>query len=299
MDKFFDSMDFIEIGTACQWLCQLTDSPFPLQNREFMELCERYLTPVYIDCSALEGVIATRAGSRFVMQQVIGIELCRVDSPACAYTAFEPHKSGGIDVTGMAVTVLNGADVERSHVNSWILTNPEGRPFLFRPSDIKKMASFLKPPLEEHAAKNQDTPEQIMAAADSAQEKSERSDALPRKLKSQEEQAANDQARTEEITSPRGPIIDDRLKMIRRWFQEQTTYNADQLSKRCKGVPGARDACWQWLVQSKLTNPRGALFFGASPKHSGKSKKFINAWSIFLKENTPLDPKIRSSDQKK
>jgi len=210
-----------------------------------MELCERYSTPVYIDCSALEGFIAPRIGSRFVVQQVIGIELCQVDSPACAYEAFEPHRSGGINVTGLAVALPDREESEPSHVFSWTLTNQEGRPFLFRPGDIKKLASFLKP--------------------------------------DQDGKAAQSQVQPEEILTPRGSINDERLKHIRRWFGEQQEYNAAQLSKPTEGLPGARDACWRWLTQSGLT-ARGALFDGTAQKNSGKSKKFISAWSVFLEE---------------
>ena len=248
MDKFFNSMEYIDIGMACQWLCQLTESPFPLPSRALMELCERYSTPVYIDCSALEGVIAPIIGSASVVQQVIGIEHCEVDSPVCAYEAFEPHRSGGINVTGLAVALPDREESELSHVFSWTLTNQEGRPFLFRPGDIKQLASFLKP--------------------------------------DQDRQAAQGQAQSEEIVTPRGSITDERLKHIRRWFGEQQEYNAAQLSKPTKGLPGARDACWRWLTQSKLT-ARGALFDGTAQKNSGKSKKFISAWSAFLEEMIP------------
>ncbi len=245
MDKIFNSMEYIDIDMACQWLCQLIESPFPLPSRVVMELCERYSTPVYIDCSALEGFIAPRIGSRFVVQQVIGIELCQVDSPACAYEAFEPHRSGGINVTGLAVALPDREESEPSHVFSWTLTNQEGRPFLFRPGDIKKLASFLKP--------------------------------------DQDGKAAQSQVQPEEILTPRGSINDERLKHIRRWFGEQQEYNAAQLSKPTEGLPGARDACWRWLTQSGLT-ARGALFDGTAQKNSGKSKKFISAWSVFLEE---------------
>jgi len=181
------------------------------------------------------------------MQQVIGMEICQVDSPACAYEAFEPHKSGGIDVTGMAVVLSDREELEQSHVHSWTLTNQESRPFLFRPGDIKRLASFLKP--------------------------------------GQDGQADHGQAQTEEIVTPRGSINDERLKFIRLWFGEQQEYNAPQLSEPTKGSPGTRDACWQWLTQSGLTAP-GALFHGASQQNSGKSKKFISAWSSFLDEMT-------------
>ena len=130
MDKFFNSLEYIDIDMACQWLGHLIESPFPLPSRYVMELCEHYSTPVYIDCSELEGVIAPRAGSRFVIQHVIGIELCQVESPAFAYEAFEPNKVGGINVTGMAVALSDQEGSELSHVYSWTLTNQEGRPFL-------------------------------------------------------------------------------------------------------------------------------------------------------------------------
>ncbi|HCJ30735.1 MAG TPA: hypothetical protein DHV63_15930 [Pseudomonas sp.] len=242
MERFFNSMEYIDFGMAAQWLCQLAEASIPLSGIAFMELCERYSTPVYIDCAALEGFIAPRIGTRFVMQQVIGMEHCQVDSPVCAYEAFEPHKSGGIDVTGMAVVLSNREELEQPHVHSWTLTNQEGRPFLFRPDDIKRLATFLKP--------DQDG-----------------------------------QTQTEEIVTPRGSINDERLKFIRLWFGEQQEYNAPKLSEPTKGSPGARDACWQWLTQSGLTAP-GALFYGASQKNSGKSKKFISAWSSFLDEMT-------------
>lgn len=248
MDKFFNSMEFIDIGMACQWLCQLTESPFPLSNRALMELCERYSTPVYIDCSALEGVIAPRVGSRFVAQQVIGIELCQVDSPVRAFEAFEPHKSNGISVTGMAVALSDREESEGSYVHSWILTNHEGRPLLFRPDDIKRLASLLKP--------------------------------------DQDVQADEGQALPEDTAIPRGSINEERLKHIRRWFGEQQEFKAAQSSEETTGLPGARDACWKWLTQRGLT-ARGALFYGAAQKNSGKSKKFISAWSAFLEEMTP------------
>ena len=249
MDIFFNSMEYIDIGMACQWLCQLTESPFPLPSRALMELCERYSTPVYIDCSALEGVIAPRVGSRFVMKQVIGIELCQVDSPVCAYEAFEPHKSGGFNVSGMAVTLSDQEASEQSHVYSWTLTNQEGRPFLFKPSDIKRLASLLKPDQDEKATQSQVQPEDIATLVSS---------------------------RTEQ-----------RLTRIRQWFGEQREYNAAQLSKPIAGLPGARDACWRWLTESGLTT-RGAIFYGTAQKNSVKSKKFISAWNAFLEEMNPL-----------
>jgi hypothetical protein len=249
MDKLFNSMEYIDIGMACQWLCQLTESPFPLSSRALMELCERYSTPAYIDCSALEGFIATRTGSSLVRQQVIGIELCQVDSPARAYETFEPHKSGGINVTGMAVAVSDKEEPELSHVHSWTLTNQEGRPFLFRPGDIKRLASFLKP--------------------------------------DQDEKAAQSQVQSEKIAAPIISITEYRLVLIRQWFGEQQEYNAAQLSKTTEGLPGAKDACWRWLAQSGHTAPRGKPFYGTAQKNSSKSKKFISAWSAFLEEMIP------------
>ena len=248
MYHIVNSMEHIEIDTACRWLDRLIEPPFPVSSKILMELCEQYSTPVYIDCSALEGVIAPRVGSRFVVQEVIGIELCQVDSPVCAYEAFEPNRSGGINVTGMAVVLSDREESEGSYAHSWTLTNPEGRPFLFRPGDIKRLASLLKP--------------------------------------DQDEQAAQGQAQSEEIMAPRGSINDERLKHIRRWFGEQQEYKAAQLSKPTDGLPGARDACWRWLTQSGLT-ARGALFYGTAQKNSGKSKKFISAWSAFLEEMIP------------
>jgi hypothetical protein len=248
MDKFFNSMEYIDIGTACQWLCQLTESPFPLPSRALMELCQHYSTPVYIDCSALEGVIAPRIGSEFVMQQVIGVALCEVDTPACAFEAFEPHKSGGFNVTGMAVALSDQEGSELTHVFSWTLTNQEGRPFLVKPDDIKQLASFLKP--------------------------------------DQDGQAAQGQAQSEESVPLKGSVNDERLKHIRQWFGEQQEYNAAQLSKPAEGLPGARDACWRWLTQSGLP-AREALFEGTAQQNSRKSKKFISAWSVFLEEMIP------------
>ncbi|WP_313410719.1 hypothetical protein [Stutzerimonas kunmingensis] len=245
MERFFNSMEYIDLGMACQWLCQLTEAPLPLPGSALMELCERYSTPVYIDCATLEGVIAPRIGTRFVMQQVIGIEHCRVDSPACAYEAFEPHKSGGIDVTGMAVLLSERDELAQSHVHSWTLTNQERRPFLFRPGDIKRLASFLKP--------------------------------------DQDGKLAQSQVQAEKIVSPKTKIIEHRLEFIRRWFEEQQEYKSSQLSTRGTGLPGARNACWRWLTQSGLTSP-GELFFGAKQNDSSQSKKFVNAWNVFLKE---------------
>lgn len=72
MDHIVNSMEHIEIDTACRWLDRLIEPPFPVSSKILMELCEQYSTPVYIDCSALEGVIAPRVGSRFVVQEVIG-----------------------------------------------------------------------------------------------------------------------------------------------------------------------------------------------------------------------------------
>lgn len=251
MDKFFNSLEYIDIDMAGQWLGHLIESPFTLPSRYVMELCERYSTPVYIDCSALEGLIAAKIGSGFVMQQVIGIERCQVDSPVCAYEAFEQDNIGGINVTGMAVALSDQEGSELSHVFSWTLTSQEGRPFLVRPGDIKRLASYL----------NTD----------------------------QDEQAAKSQAQPEEIIAPRSNITEHRLEHIRRWFGEQQEYNAAQLSKPTKGLPGARDACWRWLIQSGLTAP-GELFAGASQQNSAKSKKLINAWKAFLKEMTSTRP---------
>ncbi|MBB2493503.1 hypothetical protein [Aquipseudomonas ullengensis] len=245
MDKLINSMEYIDIGMACQWLCHLTESPFPLPSRALMELCERYATPIYIDCSALEGVIAPRVGSRFVMQQVIGIGHCQVDSPISAYEAFEPHRSGGINVSGLAVALSDREESELSHVDSWTLTSQEGRPFLFRPDDIKRLASLLKPDQDENATQSQVQSEDTATLVSS---------------------------RTEQ-----------RLTRIRQWFGEQREYNAAQLSKPIAGLPGARDACWQWLTHSGLT-AQGTLFCGSSQQNSGKSKKFISAWNAFLKE---------------
>lgn len=245
MDKFFNSTEYIDISMACRWLCQLTKSPFPLPGRVLMESCEHYSTPVYIDCSALEGVIAPLIGSAFVVQQVIGIGYCEVDSPVCAYEAFEPHRSGGINVTGLAVALPDREESELSHVFSWTLTNQEGRPFLFRPGDIKQLASSLK--------------------------------------LDQDGKAAQSQVQSEKIVTRRNSINEDRLSHIRQWFGEQQEYKAAQLSKQIAGLPGARDACWRSLTQSGLT-AQGALFYGTAQKNSGKSKKFISAWSTFLKE---------------
>lgn len=247
MDHIVNSMEHIEIDTACQWLCQLTDSAFPLSNGVLIELCERYSIPVYIDCSALEGVITSKVGSSYVAQRVVGTELCQVDSPASAYVAFEPHKSCGFEVTGMAVSLSNAEDQAESYVHSWILINQEGRPFLFRPEDIKRLASLLK---LDH-----------------------------------EGQATHRQTQSEESLPSRSSINDERLKHIRRWFREQQEYDSASLSKPSDGLPGARDACWRWLSKSGLTT-RGALFSGAAQKNSEKSKKFISAWNAFLKEMT-------------
>ena len=246
MDKFFNSLEYIDIDMACHWLGQLIESPFPLHNRVFMELCALYSTPVYIDCSALEGAIAARIGSGFATQQVIGVELCQVDSPVCAYETLEPQKIGGINVTGMAVAVSDQEGSELTHVFSWTLTNQEGRPFLVRSDDIKRLASFLNPDQNGQAAQGQG----------------------------------------QEIVTPRGSINDERLKHIRQWFGEQQEYNKAQLSKPTEGLPGARDACWRSLTQSGLT-ARGTLFDGTAQKNSGKSKKFISAWSAFLEEMIP------------
>mgnify|MGYP003630025016 CR=1 FL=1 len=128
MDQLINSLEHIDLDTACGWLRQLTDLPFPLPCRAFMELCERYSTPVYIDCNALEGTILQRVGSRWVARKVIGIEFCRVDSPVSAFEAFEPHKRGGIQVTGIAVEASDKDESELSHVFNWTLTNPEGPP---------------------------------------------------------------------------------------------------------------------------------------------------------------------------
>lgn len=238
-------MEYIDLGMACQWLCQLTEAPLPLPGSALMELCERYSTPVYIDCATLEGVIAPRIGTRFVMQQVIGIEHCQVDSPVCAYEAFEPHKSGGIDVTGMAVLLSERDELEQSHVHSWTLTNQEGRPFLFRPGDIKRLASFLKP--------------------------------------DQDGKAAQSQVQTEKISAPRSSISEDRLVFIRQWFREQQEHTTGRLSEQKTGLPGARDACWQWLKHLGMTIP-GQIFHGALQKNSDKTKVFISAWNLFRKE---------------
>lgn len=248
MDHIVSSMEHIEIDTACQWLDRLIESPLPVSSKMLMQLCEQYSTPVYIDCSALEGVIAPLVGSSFVVQQVIGTELCQVESPVCAFEAFDSHKSGGINVTGMAVVLSNREESEGSYVHSWTLTNQEGRPFLFKPDDIKRLASLLKP--------------------------------------DQYGQADQGQAQPEETVTPRGSINDDRLKLIRLWFGKQQEYNAASLSKPTEGLRGARDACWQWLSQSGHT-ARGALFYGTAQKNSGKSKKFISAWSAFLEEMIP------------
>lgn len=248
MDQIVNNMEHLEIDTACQWLTHLIESPFPVSRKILMGLCEQYSTPVYIDCSALEGVIAPLVGSSFVAQQVIGTELCQVESPASAFEAFDPHQSGGIDVTGMAVVLSDQEQSEGSYVHSWILTNQEGRPFLFRPADIKRLATFLKP--------------------------------------DQNKQVNQGQAQLEETIMPRGSINDDRLKLIRLWFGQQQEYNAASLSKPTKGLRGARDACWQWLSQSGHT-AQGALFSGATPNRTGKSKKFITAWSAFRKEMPP------------
>ncbi|MGE6531439.1 hypothetical protein ACQKEM_20970 [Pseudomonas sp. NPDC077382] len=245
MERFFNSMEYIDLGMACQWICQLTEAPIPLPGSALMELCERYSTPVYIDCATLEGVIAPRIGTRFVMQQVIGIEHCQVDSPVCAFEAFEPHKSGGIDVTGMAVLLSKRDELEQSHVHSWTLTNQEGRPFLFRPDDIKRLASFLNP--------------------------------------DQDGQVDQGQVQPEEILAPSCSKNDERVKFIRRWFGEQQEYTAAQLSMTTKGLPGARDACWQWLKQLGMTIP-GQIFHGALQKNSDKTKVFISAWNVFRKE---------------
>lgn len=238
-------MEYIDVAMACQWLCQLTEAPFPLPGSALMALCERYSTPVYIDCATLEGVIAPRIGTRFVMQQVIGIEHCQVDSPVCAYEAFEPNKSGGIDVTGMAVLLSERDELEQSHVHSWTLTNQEGRPFLFRPGDIKRLASFLKP--------------------------------------DQDEKAVQSQVRSEKIGTPKSLKIERRLEFIRRWSEEQQEYEATQLSIQVAGLRGARDACWRWLEQLGLTTP-GQIFHGSLQQDSEKSKVFISAWNVFRKE---------------
>jgi hypothetical protein len=179
------------------------------------------------------------------MQQVIGIEHCQVDSPVCAYEAFEPNKSGGIDVTGMAVLLSERDELEQSHVHSWTLTNQEGRPFLFRPGDIKRLASFLKP--------------------------------------GQDGKTTEVQVQAEKIVSSKTKIIEHRLEFIRRWFEEQQEYKSTQLSTGGTGLPGARNACWRWLTQSELTAP-GELFSGTKQKNSSQSKKFISAWNVFLKE---------------
>lgn len=252
MDHIVNSMEHIEIDTACQWLDRLIESPFPVSSRILMELCEQYSTPVYIDCSALEGVIAPPVGSSFVVQQVIGTELCQVESPASAFEAFDPHQSGGGNVTGMAVVLSDREESEGLYVHSWILTNQEGRPFLFRPDDIKRLAALLKP---DHNG-----------------------------------QADQGQAQPEETITPRGSINADRLKLIRLWFGQQQEYNAASLSKPTEGLRGARDACWQWLSQSGQT-ARGALFYGAAQKNTGKTKKFVSAWNAFLEEMTLTRPK--------
>ena len=245
MDQLINSLEYIDLDTACGWLRQLTELSFPLTRRALMELCERYSTPVYIDCNALEGATVQNFGSRSVVRKVIGIEFCRVDSPVSAFEAFQPQKSAGIQVTGIAVEFSGQDEPELSHAFNWTLTNPEDRPFLFTPDDIKLLASLLKPGQNEETDQRQGTDKHIVSIKRS--------------------------------------ISDERLKLIFRWFREQRTYDAAQLSRPTAGLPGARDACWQWLTKLGLT-ARGALFHGTAQKNSSKSKKFISAWNAFLKE---------------
>jgi hypothetical protein len=146
----------------------------------------------------------------------------------------------------MAVALSDQEGSELTHVFSWTLTNQEGRPFLFRPGDIKRLASFLK--------------------------------------HDEDEKAAQSQVQSEKIATPIISITEYRLVLIRQWFGEQQEYKAAQLSKQIAGLPGARDACWQSLIQCGHTAPRGEPFYGTAQKNSSKSKKFISAWNAFLKE---------------
>ncbi len=158
MDQILNNMEHLEIDTACQWLSHLLKSPFPMPPKILMGLCEQYSTPVYIDCSALEGVIAPLVGSNILAEIVIGTELCQVESPASAFEAFDPHQSGGIGVTGMAVVLSDREESEGSYVHSWILTNQEGshsclgRPILNdwqRSSNLTKTSKSTKAKLSQ------------------------------------------------------------------------------------------------------------------------------------------------------
>lgn len=213
---------------------------------------ERYSTPVYIDCTSLSGIALVSTGTRWVAQDVIGTEICQVDSPSSTYEALGPHISGELNVTGVGVTFAGKDDSELSHVFNWTLKNSEGRPFLFAPNDIEQLASFLKP--------------------------------------DQGEKADTSHVPDEETNSPSGSKREARLEIIRRWFGEQQTYPSTGLSSLRTGLPGARDACWQWLVKSELT-AKGGLFCGATQINSSKSKKFVSAWNEFLKEVNQGRPK--------
>ena len=46
MDKFFNSLEYIDIDMACQWLGHLIESPFPLPSRYVIVVVNKIWTLV-------------------------------------------------------------------------------------------------------------------------------------------------------------------------------------------------------------------------------------------------------------
>lgn len=141
MDKFFNSLEYIDIDMACHWLGQLIE--FFRCTTEYLWSCARVIRHLFTSTALRsKGPLRREFGSGFATQQVIGVELCQVDSPVCAYETLKPHKIGGINVTGMAGWRFQIRKVQEANARFLLDTDRTKRAdHSVRSDDIKRLAS--------------------------------------------------------------------------------------------------------------------------------------------------------------
>ena len=79
-----------------------------------------------------------------------------------------------------------------------------------------------------------------------------------------------------------------RVEVIRQWFNQQTEFASGQLFKPQSGRAGARNAAWTYFKGKGLTKA-GRMFGGVANSEGGPSRSFEEAWSQFKAEMTTTE----------